>query len=1134
MASADVAAGKKRKRADSSPTTRLPSENTHEVFLNFRGTDTRKGFTGLLYERLEIAGINVFKDDKSLGGGEEIDQGLKDAIKRSRISIAIFSKDYASSRSCLMELQQMWECSRLDEHTLIPVFWDVSPGDVTKQMGEFKTSFDKHVDGKVNAKTIHEWREVLRRVGNLSGYVLKDINGGDEAALLNQVFDRVMEVLYEDDQYVPDKVVGIDILVQEMMTKLGVVYGLGQATKVCGDDVRVVRIYGMPGVGKTTLAQVVFKKIYKSFNRHSFLEDINLKGVKDSQEQLIADLQKKKPNPRRPSRRVDKRMRSLCTNTKVLIVLDDVHEDEQIKKLIGDLSWFGPGSRIIVTTDRKDVSITTDRGDVSEVFGNVAFEDCKVEPMGINHANKLFWKHAVRGGARPDDPEYDSLSREIVEALGGLPLAIVIWAKYLNKKTEKEIWRDTRNCLRDNPHEGHKRGVEAAFRAKYDYLNHSIKETFLDIACFFVGKDERIPSYMWRACDSHPSMEIEELRDMHFLEDGENNELRMHRLLRDLGRKIVNEGKVLQERCRIWKFSDARSILEDGQLNESVRGISLPAEEAGTVRFTCEALGKKSNLRYLRLDGANIVGTSENLLPNLRWLDWRKCHFIPDLRRMDLKKLVILDLSWSPVTEYSRDWRQIMEKVKELKVLNLQGCDLLKALLESPASTGLEILIMEDCSCSLALGAFISELKLLKSLNLRNCKGVQQLIQRLLGKEYLTELLIDGTDIVEIHIEKYPLENLKVLSARDCKKLKDIARIDHLTKLESLALDGAINWHPETFEFPQNLRRLSLRNCPKFKELPPSIGNLGLLEVMDLSDTIIKELPESAKKLTNLKTLKMERTRLLKFPKDIAKLKKLEEIDFSGCKDLEAQDSCDISGLSSLRILKLSSSNVVGLPRGISNLSRLRTLDVGKCDRLKALPELPSSLVTLCWGSKIMEGPKLTNLTNLKELCLNADEQPEVGSSDQTPDIGWIMGLTSLETLELSIPSVTNLPGNFRAFTHLWELTLSYMEELDLTQLPSSSSLWTLRLKCCMIQEPNFSGLKSLSELELDDCNLATIDGLGDLRNLEVLKIFQNRRITDLNELKGLPRLRKVKVFPFDAASLSELRERGCEVDTSG
>lgn len=160
---------------------------------------------------------------------------------------------------------------------------------------------------------------------------------------------------------------------------------------------------------------------------------------------------------------------------------------------------------------------------------------------------------------------------------------------------------------------------------------------------------------------------------------------------------------------------------------------------------------------------------------------------------------------------------------------------------------------------------------------------------------------------------------------------------------------------------------------------------------------------------------------------------------------------------------------------------------------------------------------------------MNDVELPEAGSLNQTPFIGWITRLTSLETLELSVPNVTNLPGNFCALTQLRELSLSYIKELVLTQLPSSSLL-TLRLKRCKIQEPKFSILKYLSELELEYCDLAEIDGLKDLKLLEVLKIFQRSRITDLNGLKRLGRLRKVQGFSSALVGLPEL-SKGVEVD---
>ncbi|XP_039165606.1 TMV resistance protein N-like [Eucalyptus grandis] len=173
MAPEDVAAGRKRKCPEPS------SGMNHEVFLNFRGADTREEFTDVLHKKLKNAGIRVFIDHEKLCAGDEIDQGLKDVIKRSTISIAIFSKDYASSRSCLMELVQMWECRKSNGQIIIPIFYNVRPHAVKNLEGDFATSFNKHdAYKKVDSETIDKWKEVLREVVELSGFDRATINGG--------------------------------------------------------------------------------------------------------------------------------------------------------------------------------------------------------------------------------------------------------------------------------------------------------------------------------------------------------------------------------------------------------------------------------------------------------------------------------------------------------------------------------------------------------------------------------------------------------------------------------------------------------------------------------------------------------------------------------------------------------------------------------------------------------------------------------------------------------------------------------------------------------------------------------------------------------------------------------------------
>ena len=85
-------------------------EWSYDVFLSFRGEDTRKTITDHLYSALIQAGIHTFRDDNELPRGEEISPQLLRAIEGSRISVVVFSRNYASSRWCLDELVKIIEC----------------------------------------------------------------------------------------------------------------------------------------------------------------------------------------------------------------------------------------------------------------------------------------------------------------------------------------------------------------------------------------------------------------------------------------------------------------------------------------------------------------------------------------------------------------------------------------------------------------------------------------------------------------------------------------------------------------------------------------------------------------------------------------------------------------------------------------------------------------------------------------------------------------------------------------------------------------------------------------------------------------------------------------------------------------
>ena len=149
------------------------SSSTHQsydIFLSFRGEDTRYGFTSHLHKALCDKGFNTFIDD-NLHRGEEISFELLKAIESSTVSIIVFSKNYASSTWCLDELVKILKCSQL----VLPVFYNVDPSEVRKQKSEFGVALTKHEEiFKDKVDKVQKWRIALNKVGSLSGWHYKN------------------------------------------------------------------------------------------------------------------------------------------------------------------------------------------------------------------------------------------------------------------------------------------------------------------------------------------------------------------------------------------------------------------------------------------------------------------------------------------------------------------------------------------------------------------------------------------------------------------------------------------------------------------------------------------------------------------------------------------------------------------------------------------------------------------------------------------------------------------------------------------------------------------------------------------------------------------------------------------------
>jgi hypothetical protein len=156
-----------------------PFDCDYDVFLSFRGEDTRKNFTDHLYYALMKVGIRTFRDDDELQRGENISTELCNAIRGSMISIVVFSEGYASSRWCLDELVEIMRCRNIRGQTLFPIFYHVDPKDVRHQIGTFAETFTRHEKRfQTDMERVRRWRAALTEAVSCSGWDLNnDANG---------------------------------------------------------------------------------------------------------------------------------------------------------------------------------------------------------------------------------------------------------------------------------------------------------------------------------------------------------------------------------------------------------------------------------------------------------------------------------------------------------------------------------------------------------------------------------------------------------------------------------------------------------------------------------------------------------------------------------------------------------------------------------------------------------------------------------------------------------------------------------------------------------------------------------------------------------------------------------------------
>lgn len=907
----------------------------------------------------------------------------------------------------------------------------------------------------------------------------------------------------------------------------------------CDDDVSVYAICGMGGLGKTTLAQLVYNdgRVKRHFELRIWVcvsDDFDverlIRAILESIQGHGCDISNLDP--------LLLRLQEKLGGRRFLLVLDDVWNEchEKWDGLKQALRCGAEGSIIIVTTRIQNVAL---------IMATI-LPICHLAYLSENDSWSLFKQRAFGNRGREENIQLELIGKDIVKKCGGLPLAIKALGSLMQFKSSESEWLSVKESKIFDLSDGGN-AILPALRLSYEALPPHLRQCFA-YCCIFpkdytMKKDVLIE--MWMANGFIPSRGQTTLYDMghqifdqlvwrSFLQDVKEKQgettCKMHDLMHDLAESIMRyecfimdsrKGLTLPKKVRHLSFNvSSTSMIHCNEVVfkvPSLRSFILLSNQYSCKDNDFSWISKQKYLRLLDLSGKidEKVAVSISNFKHLRFLNMSYSYIktLPE-SISGLQHLQTLKLN------YCEELCKLPKRLKHMRnltCLDIKGCDSLTSM---PANMG-------QLTCLQRLSIFIVgqdegyQISELKELNLGGELSIKELENVRNSEDAKRANLKSKLDLVSLNL-CWSDSNKESIPKNVEEILENLRPNSNLKKLSISFYQGSRfpNWMSGLVF--KNVVEISLESC-RCERLPP-LGKLTSLKILKISSM-------DSLKYFNHESYGDEEDsfpalEILSF-NVMPSLEKWTIVDreeiFPCLRNLHIEACPKLTEFPFLRTLEIltiwegSNERLIGSVINVTSLSDLEILG----SELKILPD------KLFQSHKDLESLRLISLYNLKTLsnqldCLSSLKLLDLDYCPQLENLSGLENLNHLETLYISeCDSLTSLPvQGLQGLTSLRSLSIQNCKKLMYLS-DGMGYLTVLRdlliNGCPQIQDfpMDMQHMNALRDLEIWNCQglLYLPNWLGSLRSLSYLEIENCHNLKCLPcELQGLKTLKRIKI----------------------